>query len=58
MPWKYILNIRLDNDVVYKRKIDEKENFIKEKDEELCSINNVNFETLANVEVLIHGRKR
>jgi hypothetical protein len=58
MPWKYILNIRLDNDVVYKRDIDEKESFTQQKVEELYSINNSNYETLANVEVLKHGRKR
>ncbi|GEP63121.1 hypothetical protein CBE01nite_08890 [Clostridium beijerinckii] len=58
MPWEYILKIKLDNDIVYKRDIDEKENLIQEKDEELYSINNASFETIANVEVLKHGRKR
>ena len=58
MPWKYILKIRLNNNVVYKSDIDEKEICIEKKDTELCSINNENYETLANVEVLKHGRKR
>lgn len=58
MPWKYILNIRLNDNVIYKREIDEKETSSQEKVEELRSINNPNYETLANVEVLKHGRKR
>ena len=58
MPWKYILKVRLNNEIVYKRDIDEKENSIEKNDGELSSINNGNYETLANVEVLKHGRKR
>ncbi|WP_182629445.1 hypothetical protein [Clostridium chromiireducens] len=58
MPWKYILKVRLNNEIVYKRDIDEKENSIEKNDGELSSINNANYETLANVEVLKHGRKR
>jgi len=58
MPWKYILSVRLDDNVIYKRHIDNEEVFIDERVEELYSINNTNYETLANVEVLKHGRKR
>ncbi len=58
MPWKYILSVRLDDNVIYKRDIDNEEVFIEERVEELYSINNTNYETLANVEVLKHGRKR
>jgi len=58
MPWKYILSVRLDDNVIYKRDIDNEEVFIDERVEELYSINNTNYETLANVEVLKHGRKR
>ena len=58
MLWKYILSVRLDDNVIYKRDIDNEEVFINERVEELYSINNTNYETLANVEVLKHGRKR
>ena len=58
MPWKHILSVRLDDNVIYKRDIDNEEVFIDERVEELYSINNTNYETLANVEVLKHGRKR
>ena len=58
MLWKYILKIRLNNEIVYKRDIGENENFIHKNDEELSSINNANCETIANVEVLKHGRRR
>jgi len=58
MPWKYILKIKVDNDIIYKRDIDEKGKFMQENDEDLSSINNANYETIANVEVLKHGRKR
>jgi len=58
MLWKYILSVRLDDNVIYKRDIDNEEVFIEERVEELYSINNTNYETLANVEVLKHGRKR
>ena len=46
MPWKYILNIRLDNDVIYKRDIDEKEMCIQNKEEELVYKNNISWELL------------
>jgi hypothetical protein len=46
MPWKYILNIRLDNDVVYKRDIDEKEICIQKKEKELGYKNDINCELL------------
>ncbi|EHI98100.1 hypothetical protein CDLVIII_1401 [Clostridium sp. DL-VIII] len=58
MLWEYILKIKLNNEIVYVKDIDKKELFIKKNDEELSSINNANYETLANVEVLKHGRKR
>ncbi|WP_202117398.1 hypothetical protein [Clostridium chromiireducens] len=58
MLWEYILKIRLNNETVYIKDIDEKEFFTYENDEEFLSINNTNYETLANVEVLKHGRKR
>lgn len=58
MPWKYILKIRIDNRVVYKRDIDEKETFIQKNNGELSSINNITYEILTNAEVLKHGRKR
>lgn len=58
MPWKYILKIKVDNDIIYKRDIDEKGKLMQENNEDLSSINNANYETLANVEVLKHGRKR
>ena len=51
MPWKYILNIRLDNDVVYKRDIDEKEICILDKDKSLLDKNTIDCEILSNVEV-------
>lgn len=58
MPWKYILNIKLDNDIIYKRDIDEKENCILDKDKSLLDKNTIDCEILSNVEVLKHGRKR
>jgi hypothetical protein len=57
MPWKYILNIRLDNDVIYKRDIYEKENCILDKDKNLLDKNTIDCEILSNVEVLKHARK-
>jgi hypothetical protein len=43
MPWKYILKIKVDNDIIYKRDIDEKGKLMQENDEDLSSINNANY---------------
>jgi len=48
MPWKYILNIKLDNNVVYEREIDKKEICISDKEKELGYKNNINCELLPN----------
>lgn len=58
MLWKYILRIRLNNNVIYEKDMNKGESFIQDKNKELSSINITNYETLANVEVLKHGRKR
>ena len=52
MPWKYILNIKLDNNVVYEREIDEKEICLQNNEKELWYKNDMNCELLPNVEVL------
>jgi len=57
MPWKYILNIRLDNDVVYKRDIDEKETCILDKNKSLLDKNTIDCEILSNMEVSKYARK-
>ena len=46
MPWEYILSIRIDNNVVYKRDVDEKEMCIQNKEEELVYKNNISCELL------------
>lgn len=46
MPWKYILNIKLDDNVVYKREIDENEIFLQNKEKESAYKNNLNCELL------------
>jgi len=56
MPWKYILNIRLDNNVVYKRDIDKKENCILDQDKSLLDKTTIDCEILSNVEVLKNAR--
>ena len=57
MPWKYILNIRLDNNIIYKRDIDKKENCILDQDKSLLDKTTIDCEILSNVEVLKHARK-
>ena len=52
MPWKYILNIRLDDNVVYKRYLYEDEMCIQNNEKELGYKNDINYELLPNVEVL------
>jgi len=56
MPWKYILNIRLDDNVIYKRDLYEDEICVQNKEKELGYKNNVNCELLPNVEVTNNAR--
>jgi len=56
MPWKYILNIRLDDNVVYKRDLYEKEICIQNKEKELEYKNNIICELLPNMEVTNNAR--
>ncbi|WP_171983652.1 hypothetical protein [Clostridium beijerinckii] len=58
MPWKYILSIRLDDNVIYKRDIHKNEIHIENIEEKLLDKNTIDCEILSNVEVLKHGRKR
>ena len=51
MPWKYILNIKLDDNVIYKRDFKEKEMSIENEENELGYKNDINCEILPNVEV-------
>lgn len=53
MPWEYILNIRLNNKIVYKKELDDN-NSICISDE--CSLdkNNFNDETVYNIDVNIN----
>jgi hypothetical protein len=56
MPWKYILNIRLNNEIVYKRDMDENKISYLKKDEGSMYKNDINYEILP-VEVLKNARK-
>lgn len=56
MPWKYILNIRLDNEVIYKRDIEKKEDCILDKGKRLLDKNTIDCEILSNMEVSKHAR--
>ncbi|WP_297430369.1 hypothetical protein [Clostridium sp.] len=57
MIWKHILNIRLDNDIVYKRDIDETENCKSDKDKALLDKTTIDCEILSNMEVSKYARK-
>jgi len=57
MPWKYILKIKLDNDIVYKRDIDENENCILDKDKNSLDKNTIDCEILSSMEVSKYARK-
>lgn len=56
MPWKYILNIKLDDNVIYKRDLNENELCIQNKKIEIGDINILNCEILPNVEVTNNAR--
>ena len=57
MPWKYILNIRLNEEIVYKR--DSEENYIYISDKSKSSLDkiNCNGEILYNMEVNDNARQ-
>ena len=46
MPWTYILNVKLDNVVIYNRDINEKEICIQNIEKELGYKNDINYELL------------
>lgn len=50
MPWEYILNIRLNNEIVYKKEIDDNSS-ICISGESSFDKNNFNDETMYNIEV-------
>lgn len=50
MPWEYILNIRLNKKIVYKREVDDK-NSISISDKSSLDKNNYNGETPYNTEI-------
>ncbi|MVX63618.1 hypothetical protein GKZ28_07910 [Clostridium chromiireducens] len=57
MPWKYILKIKVDNDVIYKRDIDENENCKLDKHINLLDKNTIDCEILSNMEVNNNARQ-
>lgn len=56
MPWKHILNIRINNTVIYKRDKNIKDSHCLKNDEDSMYKNDINYEILP-VEVLKHARK-
>ncbi|NOW07455.1 hypothetical protein OD350_26180 [Clostridium beijerinckii] len=57
MLWKYILKIRLNNEIVYMRDINKNENCLSNKDKNLLDKNTMDCEILTNMEVSKHARK-
>ncbi|MFW2491413.1 hypothetical protein ACN077_23080 [Clostridium chromiireducens] len=57
MPWKYILKVRLNNEIVYKRDIDETKTCESDKDKTLLDKTTIDCEILSNMEVSKHARK-
>lgn len=51
MPWKYILSIRLDDNVIYKRDIHDKDTHIESNEEKSLDNNTIDCEILSNMEV-------
>lgn len=56
MPWKHILNIRINNTVIYKRDKNLKDSYCSKDDKDSMYKNDINYEILP-VEVLKHARK-
>ena len=57
MLWNYILNIRLNDNVIYKRDLHEDEISPLDDDKLILDKNDLNCEILSDVEVLKHARK-
>jgi hypothetical protein len=57
MLWKYILKIRLNDEIVYMRDINKNENCLSNKDKNLLDKNTIDCEILTNMEVSKHARK-
>ena len=56
MPWKHILNIRINNTVIYKRDKNLNDSYCLKDDKDSMYKNDINYEILP-VEVLKHARK-
>ncbi|WP_160686215.1 hypothetical protein [Clostridium sp. C2-6-12] len=57
MPWKYILNIKLNNEIVYSRNINETVDYNSDKDKTLLDKATIDCEILSNMEVSKYARK-
>lgn len=56
MPWKHILNIRINNTVIYKRDKNLNDSYCLKDDKDSMYKNDINYEILP-VEVFKHARK-
>lgn len=57
MPWKHILSIRLNDNVIYKRENNKNEIYITNNEENLLDKNTIDCEILSNMEVSKYARK-
>lgn len=57
MIWNYILSIKVNDNVIYKKDTHEKKTTILNHDKKLLDKNSIDCEILSNMEVLKYARK-